>query len=184
MDGLKKIQKKVRRKLLGVYILLIGILLLVKFMMNITLLYVFVGLLLLPGIELIMGVIIYKRSKKLLIPGITLLGTSLFLLFYLLFSRELQGLLKFWPVIGISPAIGLIVYYFTTGSKNPATIIPGVFILLMCIILMFFSLGVFSFSFKDFILISVPVIIILFGIFIIIYPGKKFDNQSNRNENI
>ncbi len=168
------IPKGFRQKLIGIYIILIGTLFLLKFLLRHTMIYVVIGLIMLPGIELMIRTIVLKKSKKLVIPGITLIGTSLLLLLLLVFKKSIS-LNMFWPLLGISPALSLIIYYCISSSKNPATIIPGIFILIMSIVLQLFSLNIFNFEFRDFVFLLIPIMIILFGLFLLFYRGKNND---------
>ena len=156
-------------RLMGFYIFYIGLILLLKiiFSENIPIHYAFAIFLILPSLDCILLGFTNKKYKLLIVPGITLLLTLVFLLLYEFVLYRYIFLKKFWPLFGIFPAISFIIYSSVFHKKNPRVIIPAVFIALISIIFLLFSLSIIKMEFKAFLLFFISISIMSLGIYII-----------------
>jgi hypothetical protein len=165
---MKKIKLIPSRKLLGVYIILLGLSLFFKVIFSDLKIILFVlSLVALLSINSIIRIFNNKLNKKYIVISVFSLLMSLFFIIYILFLEKIVKIDRLWPIMGFFPALGLIVYYFISEKKNPATIIPGIFIALLSFVLMVITLGLFP-------LISFEKILLLIISFMIIFIGMYF----------
>jgi len=174
-------------KRVGFYIFYIGLILLLKiiFKEKMQIHYAFAIFLVLPSWDCILLGFINKKYKVLIIPGVTLFLTLIFLFLYEFVLNNYISLGKFWPVFGIFPAISFITYSFVFHKKNPRVIIPAIFIAVMSIILLLFSLKIVKMKFKTFLPFFISISIMSLGIYIM-YNNiviNKIKREDNDKEN-
>lgn len=174
-------------KMVGFYLLFIGIVALAKilFLHEFKIIYVILILIMIPSVDFIIRGSAKKRYRGFLIPGITFLLTSLFLFFYLVFiDKNVFGISKIWPIFGIFPAISLVTYYITTPQKEPKIIIPAIFLFLLSVIFLFYTYGVITFKFKFILLLLIPLFIVFVGLYFIFNKEIKFFKKQRDSNNI
>ncbi|HOV13415.1 MAG TPA: hypothetical protein PK771_03945 [Spirochaetota bacterium] len=174
-------------KIVGFYLLFIGVVALIKilFLKEFKIVYIVLVLLLIPSIDLIIRGVLKKKNRGLIIPGISFGLTSIFLLIYIPFlDKTFFNILRIWPIFGIFPSLGLIVYYVSSTKKDPKIIVPGIFLGLLSIIFLFYTCGIISFKFRFIILLIIPLLIIFVGLYFIFsneitFYKKKMENKSD-----
>ncbi|OHD13327.1 MAG: hypothetical protein A2086_11655 [Spirochaetes bacterium GWD1_27_9] len=157
-------------KIIGFYIFTVGLIILFKllFLEQFKIIYIALFLLILPAIDFTVRGFRKKKRRSFLIPGITFLTGCLFFLVYIFFFNPNYGsLIKVWPVIGIFPALGLITYYIFTPKRDPRIIVPAIFFLFLSIVLLFFTTGIINFKFRYFLLLLLPFMVILVGLYLL-----------------
>ncbi|MCK4798475.1 MAG: hypothetical protein KAT05_13930 [Spirochaetes bacterium] len=160
------------KKLLGIYIFIIGLSILIKILFpDLEGIYFILSFIIIVSINFIIKSVRLQKSKRFIIPGITLLLSSVFFLFYLLFFKNIYRFDKIWPILGLFPSISLIFYYIISTRKSPATIIPGLFIGLMSFVLLLITTGIFKIKFTDFLIMLLAGMIIVIGLYLM------FDKQ-------
>lgn len=182
---LKKIISK--RQVMGFYVFIIGLSIILKTIFpGFKLIYFFFAFLIIISIHLIISSLFSTKSKKLIIPGVTLLLLALFLKLYFLLLYRFVEFRSIWPVLGLFPAAGLILYYIISSNKNPATIIPGIFISILSIILLLNTTHVFKLKFINFIIIFLAGMFIITGLYLIFYKEinifKKLLKSESKNK--
>lgn len=171
-----------KKKVLGLYLLIIGIVVLLKilFVDEFSVVYILLIIVLFASIDMIVRALKNKKKEKsLYIPGLILCLTTVFLSIYLLLLTDtIFTIEKLWPLFGIFSGISLISYYFIFIPKSPSTIVPGIFITIVSIILLASRIGFFCVDFKKFLLLLIPAFIILIGLYFIFDEKiKELKNQ-------
>lgn len=158
-------------KIIGIYIFLIGSIILLKILFydNLDIIFIILLLLLIPSVDLTIRGIYKKRHRKFIIIGIIILLSVIFLLIYQLFiDKRVISMKQLWPIFGYFPPISMILYYFKSNKyKYPAILVPTFFLIILSTILLLFTCGIINFQFKYFILLSIPLLIILLGLYLI-----------------
>lgn len=168
------------KKVLGFYLLIIGVLSFFKvlFYDQLSIGFVMAFLIMVMSIDMVVRSLVVKEQKdrKLFIPGATLLQAVIFFfLYYLLFVNIDMEIDKLWPVLGIFPGLSLILYYFIFQRQSPTVIVPGIFITLLSVVILLINLGIFKFGFKHFLMLLIPIFAIVVGLFLII--GNDRDEE-------
>ncbi len=178
-----------KKQLVGLYIFLIGIILLIKVIFpSLQLQFFLLSVLIIISINLILLSFNKKeKNKRFIIPGLILLSTSIFFILYFLIIEKYLNLKYIWPIIGFFPSISLIIYYIISNKKSPHTIIPGIFIGFLSIILLLNTSGLMMIDFISFLLILIALMFIVTGLYFIFhdklnYLKKQPDNKSNTKE--
>lgn len=155
-----------KRKIIGICLFLLGVFLLSSQLFPNQAFYKYLILIFILIISV--GFIIYstrsEKNRKLIIPGISFSLLSLFILSYFVFFNN-YPFEKIWPIIGLFPAISLIVYYLISPAKSPSTIVPGIFIGIMSsVIFIKMNFENDNISFQQILLIIISSMIILSGL--------------------
>jgi hypothetical protein len=162
-----------KKKILGLFLLIFGItiLLMIIFPRIDINIMVFVALM---SVMLIVKAFETQGSKRYIIPGLMFLLISIFLILYYLFFEDEIELKRIWPILGIFPGISLIVYYIMSKTRSLATIIPGIFILLLSLVILMITIGVINISFRTFLALLVSGMIIITGLYFVFNNEIKF----------
>jgi len=162
-----------KKKILGLFLLIFGItiLLMIIFPRIDINIMVFVALM---SVMLIVKAFETQGSKRYIIPGLMFLLISIFLILYYLFFEDEIELKRIWPILGIFPGISLIVYYIMPKTRSLATIIPGIFILLLSLVILMITIGVINISFRTFLALLVSGMIIITGLYFVFNNEIKF----------
>jgi hypothetical protein len=172
-----------KKQIMGFYVLIIGLSIILKTVFpGFKLIYFFFAFLIIISIHLIIKALSSTKSKKLIVPGVTLLLLSLFLKSYFLFLYRFVEFRSIWPILGLFPAIGLILYYIISCNKNPATIIPGIFISILSIILLLITTHVFKLKFINFIIIVLAGMFVITGLYLIFYNEISIFKKLMKND--
>jgi len=173
-----------RSKIIGIYLLFIGVVTLLKilFFVELKIIYIVLLLFFTISIDLLVRGIVIKRARGFLIPGITFGLTSLFLIIYISFlDNTFFNIKRIWPILGIFPSISLIIYYILTPRRDPKIIIPAIFLGLLSLIFIFYTCGIIFFKFKFVILLMIPFLIIFIGLYFIF--GNEISSYRTKLEN-
>ncbi len=122
----------------------------------------------LAGLILLYLAYFRHKSSRSIIPGMVL---SLGGLFFLLFNTILQGhsMEKVWPVFMLITGLSLIPYgYRKKGRARISIIIPGIFIAVLSVLFLPFSLGAAGIGLLDFVRQWWPLVLVLLGIALVI----------------
>jgi hypothetical protein len=176
-----KIKKYFKTKqLIGLYILIIGLCIIVRITLpEVKVIYILLAFLIIISIHLIIKSL-SSRKKRMIVPGITLLFLSIFILIYLLFLNNFVTMNHLWPIIGIFPAISLIIYYIISEIKSPATVIPGIYIGILSIVLFLITMNIIQLKFINFLIMLIAGMLIIIGLYLIFYK-KNNNNQLDQN---
>lgn len=178
--------KKPKRKLLGIYLIIFGVIFLVKLIFHeyFSIIHALLVFFLFLSIDLTWRAFKKQKMRIYIIPGITLFFTSIFFLIYLTFLNDsYYTLKKLWPILGIFPGVGLIIYYFWVHKKNLSIIVPGVFISLLSLVLLLINIGILQFDLKFFLLLLVPCFVILIGLYLLLGEELNSSNSTEENDN-
>jgi hypothetical protein len=173
-------------RIIGLYLVVVGLVVLFKilFLEQFKISYIIIILLLLPSFELIIRGFMRKRQKILVIPGVTILLTCIFfLIFMIVFNSDMSKLVGLWPILGLFPSIGLITYYIISLRKSVSIIVPALFLLFLSIMMLLFTTGVLTFKFSYFLLLLVPLLIILIGLYLLFKKEIFFIRKNMGNKN-
>ncbi len=165
------------KKILGLYVFIFGLSILVKVLFKgLEIKYFFLFFVSVLSVHMIILALFFKR-KKFIIPGIILLLSSLFLFLYYIFFVNVIQFKNIWPVIGLITSISLVGFYSISTGKNPAIIIPGIFIGILSLILLFITLGLFKIRFMDFLLILISTMFIFVGSYFLFNIKIRKDHE-------
>lgn len=172
------------KKVLGFYVLTIGVLSFFKvlFYEMLSIGYVMAVLLLIMAVDMVVRSLVVKgqKDRKLFIPGATLLqGILFFFLYYLIFAKIGLTFEKLWPVLGVFPGLSLILHYLIFQRKSPTVVVPGIFITLLSIVILLINLDIFKIGFKHFLMLLIPLFAIILGLFLIL--GKESDDDKSED---
>jgi len=178
------------KKTAGLYIFVLGIIAFLKifFPKELRLIYILLILISVISLDLIIRSFLHKKRLKLIIPGFIFLPTAIFFLIYLIFLGDGKSNIKFiWPVVGVFPGLSFIIYYLKSEKKSPSIIIPGIFLIVFSSALLLFNLKIFSFSFQFFLIMLVPTVLTLSGLYLLFskefnYLKKNINKKKNKNE--
>lgn len=182
-----KIFKISDRKILGIYLVVFGVLLFLKiaFYGSFELKYMFTSFCIFTGFELAFRSLRdNKKNIKIFFPGVVLFCISLF---YLLYNTVLVrfgiSFSDIWPILGFIPGLCLILYYLVYSKKSVSIIIPGIFITSISFVFMLSTLKILPkiFSKEMFLIILVPSIFILVGLYFIF--NKQIEDIQQHIEN-
>ncbi len=167
-----KLEKKLidiifSKKWLGLYIIFIGLSIFLKIIFGIKFVFFILIFFIFISIHLIVISISKEKRKKLIIPGISLILTSTYFLINFLLLEKFIPFKKIWPILGFFPSFSLISFYLISKRKNPATIIPGIFIGLLSIILLLIITKILKLEFKTFLLVVISGMLIFIGLYLI-----------------
>lgn len=177
-----------KKQLVGLYIFLIGIIILIKVIFPYLKLHFFLlSIFIIISINLILLSFHKKeKNKRFIIPGLILLLSSIFFILYSLVIHNYINFIYIWPVIGFFPSVSLILYYFFSAKKSPHTIIPGIFIGLLSIILLLNTTDIMVIDFISFLLILIALMFVVTGLYFLFHDKlnhmkKLADNKQNTN---
>ncbi|MCQ2577888.1 MAG: hypothetical protein MJ176_05105 [Treponema sp.] len=75
------------------------------------------------------------------------------------------GILKLWPVFGIIAGVDIILLsYFKKRMFSISNLLSGFAVIVICCVFLPFSLGIASISFKAFVIIAFPVLLVIGGV--------------------
>lgn len=177
--------KLFNRKIIGLYIVIIGFFILLKTLLpDLKIIFFLLIFFIFFSIHLILQIIISKKRKKLIVTAITLLLTSLFFLLYMVYFKNYYKFEIIWPILGIFPAVGLITYYIISNNKSPSAIIPGIFIVLLSIILLLMTNDLIQIDFISILILLLAGMFIFTGLFLIFKKEiekikKQLDNKNS-----
>jgi hypothetical protein len=176
-------------KVVGIYILLLGMIILFKILFAelFTGVHIILIILTVASLDLTIRGLFMNKRKFLLIPGIIIFLTCIFLLIYIFFiDPHFNYFANIWPVMSSFPAISLIVFYLRSSKKRTAIIVPGIFLLILSIILLLFTTHIITLKFTTFLLLLIPSMIIITGLYLIFRNEleifkKKIKKKHNQN---
>jgi hypothetical protein len=168
------------KKILGLYIFILGLLILIKVIfINLQIGYFFLFFIFTISIHMILIALCTKR-KKFIIPGTILFLFSIFIFFYCIYFINFIDLKNIWPIIGLIPSISFIFYYIISVKKSLTTIIPGIFICILSLVMLLITLGIFKIKFLDLLLILISSMLIIVGLFFL-FNKKSISTDNNKN---
>ncbi|MBN2735675.1 MAG: hypothetical protein JXR70_01760 [Spirochaetales bacterium] len=135
------------------------------------------------GMVILYLVFIKGKNEIYIIPGmIFTFGGIFFLLMNTILSKE--SLERWWPVAMFITGISLLPYAYRKREKyQVAIIIPAIFIILLSLIFLIFSLGKPGINFTNFISDWWPVLLIISGLFLImLYLNSDSDSDSDTED--
>ncbi len=133
----------------------------------------------LAGMVLLYLAYMRRRSGRYIIPGMIMsLGGLFFLL--LLTILEGRGLERYWPAFMMITGLSLIPYgYRKKGAARTAIIIPALFITVLSLVFLLFSLGTTGITFRQFVRQWWPLVLIALGLALIVsfFSSRKPTNK-------
>ncbi len=138
MDRIMKAFNK--KTILGIYFIIFGLLATCQlFFATFTISMMFCVFLLMVGIHLVILAFLNKtKNGFLFIFGFDLIFVMAYLLFWFIFGFKIE---KAWPLLPMCCGITFLFYYFLINRKSFGLFISGTFIMLLSIVLFFFSCG-------------------------------------------
>lgn len=166
------------KKVLGLYLIAIGVLFLLNTLFQLKLVYGFLGLTILLSIHLIVKSVSNKeKNGKYFLSGTNLMILPVFIMVYVFFLKGTEyELLRIWPVIPLASGLSFILYKIIIDKDNTGLYISGVFISSISIVLLFYSFYRFS-NFKKFLFILIPCLVVYLGIYLF------SDNNTRESKN-
>jgi hypothetical protein len=175
-------KKSYPSKIFGIYILIFGVIILLKilFLSEFKFLYILLIIISIASCDLIIRSLISRKRRILIIPGTIILLSCIFFLVYLLIDPLFLYFGKIWPILGMFPATAMIIFYMISYKKRASIIVPGIFLFFLSIILILFTTSVINLPFTYFLLLLIPSMIILTGLYLI-FRNEIIDLKNNIN---
>jgi hypothetical protein len=176
-----------KKQILGLYICIIGLVILIKIIFPFLKLHFFLlFFLVIISLNIIISSFTKDKNKRYIIPGLTILFSSIFLLLYFFVIEKYINLKYIWPILGLFPSISLIIYYLISNKKSPHILIPGIFIGFLSIILLLNTTGIMIINFSSFLLILISFMLIITGLYLVFHDKLRElkKQKENNNENL
>ncbi|HBD94825.1 MAG: hypothetical protein A2015_15615 [Spirochaetes bacterium GWF1_31_7] len=156
------------KKVVGAYLITLGILGLLNIFFNLSILYAVSILTIFLSIHLLLKAFSNKiKNGKLFITGSILFLINVFIIVYdLLIKNTGYTLTHLWPVIPMLIGLTFILYKIFINKESIGIYIPGLFIFFISIVLMLYTFNILS-DFKKFLLLLIPCFIIYLGIYLV-----------------